>query len=298
MKYFRIDPDEFYRTVTTVKDARELIWKIKFGGKEFLCPKCSGDQFIKKPEIRTCRDCSHIVRLRAGTIFEHSKISILLWVRAVFHCMQGTRGISALELQRILKMKSYRTTWTMLHKIREALRQRDLKYKLNKYIELDGASFGKRETGNQVEVLVAIETKDWIDSKGRPKSKAGFAKVMIGAETKQNAQNFVNKNIAEGSMVNTDGSPSLINLRASTSITELLEPIKKSSITGSHGFISSSVTPRFGCLGLITGSIKDFSGNIWLSIPTALTGGTIQILYFLEQWSHAFKQIRLDQERF
>ena len=46
----------------------------------------------------------------------------------------------------------------MLHKIREALRQRDLQYKLNKYIELDGASFGKKVTGNQVEVLVAIET--------------------------------------------------------------------------------------------------------------------------------------------
>lgn len=215
MQYVRLDPDEFYRTITTAKDARELVWRIKFKGKDFQCPRCDQNQFyqfVKKPEIRKCRSCLHVVRLRAGTIFEHSKISILVWVRAVFHCMQGTRGISALELQRILKMKSYRTTWTMLHKIREALRQRDLRYKLNKYIELDGASFGKKVTGNQVDVLVAIETKDWIDAKGRPKSKAGFAKVMVGAETKQNAQKFVNETITKGAMVNTDGSPSLINL--------------------------------------------------------------------------------------
>ncbi len=61
-------------------------------------------------------------------------------------------------------------------------------------------------------MLVAIETKDWVDSKGRPKSRAGFAKVMVGDETKKNAQAFVSNAIVEGSMVNTDGSPSLINL--------------------------------------------------------------------------------------
>lgn len=216
MKYARINPDEFYRLVGTESQARDMVWQAKFGGKDFRCPKCQRVEFYqyeKTPEIRKCRKCMHRVRLRAGTIFEHSKISMLLWVRAIFHCMQGTRGISALELKRILKMRSYDTTWTMLHKIREALRQRDLQYKLNKYIELDGAFFGRKATENQVEVLVAIETKDWIDAKGRPKSKAGFAKVLIANETKQNTQNFVNEVIAPGAMVNTDGSPSLINLK-------------------------------------------------------------------------------------
>lgn len=215
MKYVRLDPVEFYTSITTEQKAQDLIWRIKFEDKDFQCPKCNGllfYQFENYSEIRKCRQCQHHVRLRAGTIFEHSKMPLLKWVHAIFHCMQGTRGISALELQRLLKMKSYRTTWTMLHKIREALRQRDLRYKLNNYIELDGAVFGRQVTGNQVEVLVAIETKDWIDAKGRPKSKAGFAKVIIGAETKQNAQNFVNENITKGAMVNTDGSPSLTNL--------------------------------------------------------------------------------------
>lgn len=215
MGYVRLSPAEFYRTISTEASARDLVWRVKFNGKDFQCPECQNEtfyQFENKPEIRKCRKCRRHVRLRAGTIFEHSKVPVLIWVEGIFHCMQGTRGISALELQRILKMKCYETPWVMLHKIREALRQRDLKYKLSKYIELDGASFGKKVTGNQVEVLVAIETKDWIDAKGRPKSKAGFAKVMIGAETKQNAQNFVNENIIKGSMVNTDGSPSLISL--------------------------------------------------------------------------------------
>ena len=100
----------------------------------------------------------------------------------------------------------------MLQKIREALRQRDEDYKLNDVIELDGAVFGRRQTGNQIEVLIAIETKEWIDKRGRKKSKAGFAKVVVANETKKEAQAFVDKVITEKSMVNTDGSPSLINL--------------------------------------------------------------------------------------
>src|SRR5436305_6325902 len=39
-------------------------------------------------------------------------------------------------------------------------------------------------------VLVAIESKDWRDQKGRRKTKAGFAKVLVAKETKKDAQKF------------------------------------------------------------------------------------------------------------
>ena len=110
-------------------------------------------------------------------------------------------------------MKSYGTTWVMLHKIREALRQRDEEYKLNNIIELDGGVFGRRHTGNQAEVLVAIESKEWVDKKGKKKSKAGFAKVLVAAETKKEAQAFVDKNIEKNAKLHTDGGPSLTNLK-------------------------------------------------------------------------------------
>ena len=137
---------------------------------------------------------------------------MLIWLKAICFVAHGKRGISTLEVQSELEMKSYGTTWAMLHKIREAFRQRDEKYKLKNIIELDGAVFGKRRTGNQTDVLVATETKNWVDDKGRKKSKAGFAKIIVGRETKKEAQEFVDKVIEKDSMVNTDGSPSLINL--------------------------------------------------------------------------------------
>src|SRR3990167_11560602 len=109
-------------------------------------------------------------------------------------------------------MKSYGTAWGMLHKIREALRQRDEIYKISNIIELDGGVFGRRQTGNQTEVLVAVETKEWIDKNGKKKSKAGFAKVLVASETKKAAQSFVDDAVDEHATLHTDNSPSFVNL--------------------------------------------------------------------------------------
>lgn len=216
MEYENVMTDRLFRQINSEAKARAWIWKLKWAGKDFECPKCKAEEFYqhrKFPEIRECRKCHQQVRLRAGTIFQNSKMSLLLWVRALYFMTQGKRGISAVELQRQLELSSYATAWAMLHKIREALRQRDEQYKLKDVIELDGAFFGRRHTGNQTAVLVAVETKEWIDAKGRKRSKAGFAKIMVAEETKQRAQEFVNQAIEKGSMVNTDGSPSLIDLK-------------------------------------------------------------------------------------
>lgn len=99
--------------------------------------------------------------------------------------MHDKRGISAFELQDDLGLKSYWIIWILLHKITEALRQRNEKYRLKNIIELEGTVFGIRQTVNQTEVLVAGEIKDWIDQKGHKRPKAGFAKVVVDKETKK-----------------------------------------------------------------------------------------------------------------
>lgn len=215
MKYQHMKFCKILGELDSEEKARAWIWLAKFDGKGFVCLKCAHENFYqhkKNPEVRECKQCHSEIRLRANTIFQNSKTPMLIWLRAICLVTQGKRGVSALELQADLGMKSYGTAWIILHKIREALRQRDEIYKLNDIIELDGAVFGKRQTDNQTEVLVAVETKAWVDQKGRRKSKAGFAKVMVANETKKEAQEFVDKAFQKNSMVNTDGSPSLIHL--------------------------------------------------------------------------------------
>lgn len=215
MQYSRMKFTKILKELDSEEKARAWVWLAKFNSKEFLCPKCQHEEFYqhkKYPEIRECKNCHFEVRLRARTIFQHSKIPMLTWLRAIGLMSQGKRGISALELQSELNMKTYVTAWSILHKIREALKQRDDEYMLNDVIELDGAVFGKRHTGNQTGVLVAIESKDWVDQKGRKKLKAGFAKVTVASEKREDTQKFVDKNVAKNSTVHTDGAHSFVYL--------------------------------------------------------------------------------------
>ncbi len=62
-------------------------------------------------------------------------------------------------------------------------------------------------------MLIAVESKTWIDEQGREKARAGFAKVVISRETTINAQKFVDEAIESGSIVNTDGGSGLVNLK-------------------------------------------------------------------------------------
>lgn len=215
MKYRRMKFNKILKELDTEEKARYWVWLAKFDGKEFCCTKCSCENFYqhkKNPEVRECKDCHFEVRLRANTIFHRSKIPMLIWLKAICLMTQGKRGISALELQAELEMKSYGTTWNMLHKIRDALRQRDETYKISNIIELDGGVFGRRQAGNQTGVLVAVETKEWVDKNGKQKSKAGFAKVLVANETKKAVQDFVDDAIDKNATLHTDNSPSFANL--------------------------------------------------------------------------------------
>lgn len=208
MKYQKFKGMSFFKKVNTEEKAQKLVWQAKFNGKDFVCSACNSEDFYQlacEPEIRQCKSCRHHNRLRVETIFNNSKLPILTWVRAIYFVMQDKRGLSALELQRRLGIGSYRTAWRMLRKIRRSLQQRDERYKLKNLIELDGSGFGNQANNNQRRVLVAVESKDWIDQKGRPKSRAGFAKVMVAPERRKDVQQFLDGAVEKGTMVNTDG---------------------------------------------------------------------------------------------
>lgn len=252
MAYQKFKGMSFFKKINTEEKARNLIWAAKFGGKEFICSQCNSEDYYQlhtEPEIRQCKHCRHHTRLRVGTIFSKSKLPLLTWVRGIYLAMQGKRGISALELQSRLGLGSYRTAWRMLHKIRRSLQQRDGLYKLNKIIELDGTGFGNKAKDNQKTVLVAIETKEWTDSKGRKKTKAGFAKVVVADETKENAQEFLEKNVSKDTMVNTDAGKGLIHIEGYDHDYQIMDSKRENIdrwLPWVHRFISNAKTWLIG----------------------------------------------------
>ena len=85
MKYKKMKFNKILSELDSEEKARAWIWLAKFDGKEFCCPSCSGDKFYqhkKNPEIRECKDCHLYVRIRAKTIFQYSKVPLLIWLKA------------------------------------------------------------------------------------------------------------------------------------------------------------------------------------------------------------------------
>jgi hypothetical protein len=82
----------------------------------------------------------------AGTIFQDSHLPLTTWFRAMWHGTSQKNGISALGLQRVLGLGSYKTAWAMLHKLRRAM-VRPGRERLQGIVEVDEAYWGDEEAG-------------------------------------------------------------------------------------------------------------------------------------------------------
>jgi transposase-like protein len=71
-----------------------------------------------------------------GTIFENTNYPLLVWFNVMFFMLSSKKGMSALQIQRMLGMGSYHTAHAMCHKIRVALGEEDFR-KLTGFVEVD-----------------------------------------------------------------------------------------------------------------------------------------------------------------
>ena len=59
--------------------------------------------------------------MTTGTLFADTHLPLRLWFEALWHVTSQKGGASALGLQRVLGVGSYRTAWNLLHKLRRAM---------------------------------------------------------------------------------------------------------------------------------------------------------------------------------
>lgn len=80
-----------------------------------------------RPGVFKCRDCRKQFTVTVGTIFEDSHIPLQKWIMA-FHLMCASKkGISALQLMRMLDLKGYKSAWHLAHRVRHAMNNEPLK---------------------------------------------------------------------------------------------------------------------------------------------------------------------------
>ena len=104
----------------------EVLRRWKYGADGFGCPRCDGRVcwFLPSRNLDECSSCHHQVSLTAGTVMHGTRKPLRLWFLAMYLFVSSKRGVSALELQRELGLAKYRTAWTWLHKLRNAVAMR------------------------------------------------------------------------------------------------------------------------------------------------------------------------------
>ena len=99
-----------------------------------VCPHCGNADVSKiaklttesvRPGLRYCDECKGQFTATVGTVFERSKIPLTKWWFAMHLIGSSKKGISSHQLHRMLGI-SYKSTWFMMHRIREAMRAGDL----------------------------------------------------------------------------------------------------------------------------------------------------------------------------
>jgi len=177
----------------------------------FVCPRC-GDQaaWAMRRGLWLCGGCRHQASVTAGTIFQDSHLPLTTWFRAMWHVTSQKNGASALGLQRVLGLGSYKTAWAMLHKLRRAM-VRPGRDGLTGVVEVDETYWGGKEEGvvgrqTQDKALIAIAAQE--DGKG-----IGRVRLRrIPDASRQSLHGFIRQSVEPGSTVRTDGLRAYLGL--------------------------------------------------------------------------------------
>jgi transposase-like protein len=131
-----------------------------------VCPKCGKKEIarvVNRDTVLRCIDCQAQFTVMAGTIFNDSHLPLAKWFIATFLLCESKKGISALQMQRILKIGGYKTAWYLCHRIRAAMLESQ-KAPLDGVVEIDETYVGGKPRINrprrEKDVVIGIRQRD------------------------------------------------------------------------------------------------------------------------------------------
>lgn len=204
-------------TKLTESEAREHLESIRwpFGR---VCPHCESKRSFAmkgastRPGLYKCSDCRKPFTVTVGTIFASSHIGLREWLIA-FHLMcSSKKGISALQLQRNLGIKQYKSAWHMAHRIRHAMNNGIFggpPLGGKKVVEVDETYVGGkiRGRGQRIAMLNKTAVVSLVERGGNKRS------VIVKKVTAKNLRAAVVENVEMGSTIHTDELKAYKNLK-------------------------------------------------------------------------------------
>lgn len=161
--------------------------------------------------LMKCCVCGYQASVTAGTIFHRSHLPLQTWFRAMWWVTNQKHGVSALGLQRLLGLGSYKTAWSCLQKLRRAM-VRPGRDRLTGEMEVDETFVGgvekgggRRHLGNKALIVVAAQ----VDGQGIGRIRMR----RIPDSSAEHLLAFVKDAVEPGSKVITDGWAGYAGLR-------------------------------------------------------------------------------------
>ena len=112
---------EFEARFATEEACRDYLFQLRWP-EGFRCPRCGhGAAWPVRQGLWECSGCGRQTSVTAGTVFQDTRQPLRLWLRAIGWVTSQKNGVSALGLQRVLGLGSYKTAWSWLHKLRRAM---------------------------------------------------------------------------------------------------------------------------------------------------------------------------------
>ncbi len=194
---------ELERHFCTEESCVEYLAALRWPGG-WVCPRCAGVVacLVRRNRWR-CAKCGYEMSVTAGTIFRASHLPLTIWFRAMWQITSQKNGMSALGLQRVLGLGSYKTAWAMLHKLRRAM-VRPGRDRLNGAVEVDEAFWGREEIG-----VIGTQTEDKaliiVAAEEHGKGIGRIRLHTVQDASSASGDGVIREAIAAGSTIRSDG---------------------------------------------------------------------------------------------
>lgn len=194
---------ELEKRFSTEDACRDYLFQLRWPDG-FYCPRCGhGKAWPVSALLFQCANCDYQVSVTAGTIFQSTHKPLTVWFRAIWWVVAQKHGASALGLQKLLGLGSYKTAWGWLHKLRRAM-VRPGRERLSGRVEVDDTYLGAAEEGlmgrkREKKALIVVAAEEDGTRIGRIRMR------RIHDASAGSLIPFIVDSVEPGSVIHTDG---------------------------------------------------------------------------------------------